>query len=420
MRCLARSSEEAECGHPNKFCQGGVDFRVSPGYFSIDAAGTDRSDTRGRRTGQRVCPRGYFCQRGEKKECGDGSVYCPEGSSEPVRAPAGFYTGPQNASKKLRFIVTPCGCDEMRNESTSRKCGSFQFYCNSGRRFEVNGAYYTLRQNDAAEEDPETLGSREAAEKAAVLVDKQACDQRDICIDGVARPCPGGHACLQNQATLCQAGTVGDGGKCVVCPDKHYEVNRTRCIACPREGVACTAGLLLPKADYWYDMEALRAAGGRINENTAIYKCPINGICTMNASAGSTGLPLTQCRQGYSGTMCWDCSPGYGRSVANQCKTCPNMSLLRFAGVAIALVAIALVVFTLKHSLRPRKPGEEAPPPVATVKIFINYVYMLSLLGAVDIDWGERMKTLFATSRTASGGAISFSDCFDIDFWFIV
>eukprot|EP00937_MAST-01D_sp_MAST-1D-sp2_P006796 g6796.t1 len=219
---------------------------------------------------------------------------------------------------------------------------------------------------------------------------------------------------------MCPAGKIGEGGECIVCVDQHYEVNRTQCVPCPSAGVACSGGYLLPKNDFWFDMEALRATGGRINASTAFFSCPIRGICTMNASTGTVGMPLMLCRQGYHGTMCWNCEDGYGRSMSNQCMVCPNLSALRFAAVALAFAVLLLLLFTLKYSLRPHSPGDTAPPPVATTRIFVNYVYTLSLLGAVDIDWGERMKTLFATSRTASGGAVSFSDCFGLEYFHIL
>ena len=142
----------------------------------------------------------------------------------------------------------------------------------------------------------------------------------------------------------------------------------------------------------------------------------------MNVTAGYTGLPAMLCKQGYGGVMCWNCVEGYGRSMSNQCVTCPSLHLLRLTGAALALSILALVIYTLKYSLRPREAGAMTTQqqPVATVKIFVNYVFSLSLLGAVDIDWGERLKTLFASSRTASGGAISFSDCFGLQFFSIL
>ena len=50
-------------------------------------------------------------------------------------------------------------------------------------------------------------------------------------------------------------------------------------------------------------------------------------------------------------------------------------------------------------------------------RVLLQYLYLVSLLGSIDIDWSEKMKVLFATSKTASGGAISFADCFDMDYF---
>ena len=195
-RCIAGSSAEKDCGAPNKFCRNGMEHFVRSGAYSVDANGTDANATRARRVANINCPQGFFCRQGVKRECGDLALYCPGNSTEPVRAPDGFYTGPHDASEKRRFQITPCGC----NESAPTKCNS-RYYCNGGRRFRIPDMFYAL--STAAE----TFVSTQ--QRSAILVDKQACDTRAICKEGVSKPCPAGHECVQNKVRCWAAASRG-------------------------------------------------------------------------------------------------------------------------------------------------------------------------------------------------------------------
>eukprot|EP00937_MAST-01D_sp_MAST-1D-sp2_P007788 g7788.t1 len=177
-RCSAGSDSEARCGGVNKFCLNGTEIYVQPGYYSVDANETDAMATRDRRTGERMCPDGWFCRQGVKRPCGEVGVYCPKGSSEPVRALEGYFTGPLASNATHRYMVTPCGCNERLDGSAPLECGSFQYYCSGGLRFEVPPRFYALRDKS---DNVSAADSVSAAEQSARLVDKQACNMRDIC-----------------------------------------------------------------------------------------------------------------------------------------------------------------------------------------------------------------------------------------------
>ncbi|CAM9593374.1 unnamed protein product, partial [Ascophyllum nodosum] len=109
-----------------RFCVDGVSFPCPPGRFGASQLSTNSSCTG-------VCRKGHFCPEGsyraDQHVCGNVSLYCPEGSSAPAVASAGFYTVQDDVAGVDRHPWL--GTVETRTIQVECEPG---FYCVAGRR----------------------------------------------------------------------------------------------------------------------------------------------------------------------------------------------------------------------------------------------------------------------------------------------
>ncbi|CAM9741239.1 unnamed protein product, partial [Ectocarpus sp. 13 AM-2016] len=81
-------SAERLC-EPGFWCEAGFRYPCEAGTY-----GSDFGATRGNCSG--FCEAGFICRNGsvspEENPCGDSSVYCPGGNSEPVKVSVGYYS----------------------------------------------------------------------------------------------------------------------------------------------------------------------------------------------------------------------------------------------------------------------------------------------------------------------------------------
>ena len=96
------SKESAlECP-PGAYCVGGVRVLCPPGTFQSGVRKSNISDCA-------VCTAGGWCGQGVASPslCGNDSVYCPVGSSQPVPAGSGYFTQGFSGSRSSKALCDP-------------------------------------------------------------------------------------------------------------------------------------------------------------------------------------------------------------------------------------------------------------------------------------------------------------------------
>ncbi|KXZ55163.1 hypothetical protein GPECTOR_3g310 [Gonium pectorale] len=69
---------------------------------------------------------------------------------------------------------------------------------------------------------------------------------------------------------------------------------------------------------------------------------------------------LTQCSEGYTGTLCGECLPGYGWSRVATCVKCPSRVLNNFYYALVTILTLSVLAFTIYSSLKEQQKGTGA------------------------------------------------------------
>ena len=128
---------------------------------------------------------------------------------------------------------------------------------------------------------------------------------------------------------------------------------------------------MTPRAGYW-----------RTNNLTdRFYACPNKDACL--GSPSSTELNTTgECAEGYEGNKCQVCSVGYFSWGNTHCSKCPSQGVQAGTRIVILMVVIWLTVL-LANSTQSTH-----------VKIYINYLHSVMLIGTFQLSWSYVMRQL--------------------------
>jgi len=189
----------------------------------------------------------------------------------------------------------------------------------------------------------------------------------------------------------CISGESLHDDACEICPKDTYSFDPSRpCLLCPDSAICYGNDTMVPKAGYW-----------RLNNQTDFFvECLQSEACA--GSLESPFLSLTGlCAEGYSGNLCQQCVSDYSRTGRFQCTKCPNkVSNIAISSLLIlaALIVLALVVWTaINSALKPQS-------LIATyIKIFTNYLQMVVVSAALNLNWPDFAKT-FLNSQEVAGG----------------
>lgn len=163
------------------------------------------------------------------------------------------------------------------------------------------------------------------------------------------------------------------------------------CVVCP-DGADCSiAGLsltgLVPLPGHWREGPT----------STEFVKCVRSG-CPGGRydEAEADGI----CEQGYEGTLCGVCSPGYFRT-ATACIECPADA---WVGLVLALIVIAAVgVMIASVYINLRQPKTATFNYASTVaKQIVNYLHLVGLARSFSIPFPTPMDTLIEVDSAAS------------------
>jgi hypothetical protein len=195
-----------------------------------------------------------------------------------------------------------------------------------------------------------------------------------------------------------------ENGACYECPKGTFllvvPVTPTECKECNSERAICLGGSNIgPKPGYWR----------KSNLTEEFQVCPEEAACLGMIAPNYN--PKGDCAEGYHGTLCSGCLPGYSRSGDYECSACPTpeLNFIRIVGILVGCIIgiIFMVRSTLKNALNPS-------PTSVYIKILMNHLQLIMITSSFNFDWPESLVSFFETVApiaTASDNLVSF-DCF--------
>lgn len=195
--------------------------------------------------------------------------YCPEGSTKPIKCPAGRYGMAMSLGTNRCSGDCAAGyfCPPASTVANTLPCGNITYYCPAGtpQRFHVDPAFYSIPQ-----EVPEFY-------RIAQL------------------PCEPGTYCVDAKRALCPSGTYG----------ATYNLASTQCTALCPPGNYCPQGSVQPTL----------CPAGRFGSDSGLTNSSCSGSCSPGywCPAGSTSSKQKACAPGMYGAefglATAECSP---------------------------------------------------------------------------------------------------------------
>ena len=173
----------------------------------------------------------------------------------------------------------------------------------------------------------------------------------------------------------CTIGEAQQGIKCYVCPGGTYSLDPQQpCKTCPINAICLGNWTMVPTPGYWRPDPTFET----------FFPCPNQDSCLGSPDMQHPSL-TGECSHGYTGNLCSVCESGYSRQGRDLCNKCPNLtsnivlsSLIGVGGVLLLIIAVAI---SIRGATRPR--SEFA----IYVKIFTNYVQMVVVAAALNVNW---------------------------------
>eukprot|EP00347_Sterkiella_histriomuscorum_P014612 403360218 len=212
------------------------------------------------------------------------------------------------------------------------------------------------------------------------------------------RDCNPGEINVQSECSLCSGNTF------------QFDLNEKTCLECPKNA-ECPGGREIDvNPGYW-----------RSNfYSSNVMQCLLNEACIggklseeyISISNDVQSYPL--CKYGYGGNLCHNCLDINGllftRIGKHECGLCPSKAgnILKITGIFLALtLALTLLLWV---NLRSTRESETS----VVIRIFLNYVQILSSAAAFNLEWPVYLQSffnIFGSVGEISESFISF-DCF--------
>ena len=214
------------------------------------------------------------------------------------------------------------------------------------------------------------------------------------------------------------------------CSPSDFAVRGTElCLNCPSGSDHCHGGLagdcfrcdgttvLTLRGNYWryawYSLHAYACpadscigggGGSALVENDAASATNE----TAMSDAFTAAAELATCAEGYrqGSALCNECVDGYAKDFLDQCLQCPPMWVSAVLILIIAILAVVVLFFFILISLKDMDEGEEADENlVVTIKIFVNFVQVTSMLGEFKVNFPAFVLSYFDFVAASSGSA---------------
>jgi len=213
-----------------------------------------------------------------------------------------------------------------------------------------------------------------------------------------------------------------DANECQNCPagkSLFEENSKDQCTDCP-DNMECLGGPKIgPIVNYWRNSKWNDYAVPCVNDEACLghtvseseianYHCKDN----YNSTFCVTGW----CGARYSGNLCSTCTSGNAKSNDIYCVPCSNNPFYYVLAVFLIIAAIGFIVFTVRNALKIKDFTKDGGKPKTSIliKIFLNYVQLVSIVASFDFEWPSQVTSLFTVqSKVSSSSSTVFSiDCF--------
>jgi predicted outer membrane repeat protein len=277
------------------------------------------------------------------------------------------------ATQSVAVTIAQCGANEVFQAATSVCLCDRGYFLPSG----IVGACQPCAAGTYAAGIGE-VGCTSCAATAVSLPASSACSA-----------CPAASRPLTDSICMCENDFYGT----------FADTNNGSCTACP-ENALCQTGIIVSAPGYWHSSSASTDVQACVEEAACDYP---NRAATLVAMAlngtDEATLLAAQCSDGYEGTLCAQCSAGYGRDTDLTCGECPSFSentgklaLTSFTNI----LSIGLTVRTLSN-------GAVAKPLHSQIiKVFLNYLTVTSLASRAPLKWPKRIEELLAAQSTGT------------------
>ncbi|KAK3285024.1 hypothetical protein CYMTET_7354 [Cymbomonas tetramitiformis] len=254
-----------------------------------------------------------------------------------------------------------------------------------------------------------------------------------------------------------QADGEGETKLCTLCLASKQEINfkyrvdAQQCEACPENAICFSE--FCPYGNYTKQINGVDCGDQTVYQNMTkavaldgywkssvksvnVLRCPNQEACVglvtypgLDKVSGSLSLEEVvptfewhvdlQCAVNHEGRLCMDCREDAGKTSTYTCDKCLRpYGLNGLIWLAYCIFEIALVLYTVvTTTLRNKRvctieansvPLDKRPNDSDLIKVFINYLQMISPLQFVNFSWPKELKNLFtaqesAGSQTATG-----------------
>lgn len=243
-------------------------------------------------------------------------------------------------------------------------------------------------------------------------------------------PCPAGTIAAgigEVACAACAVNAVSPSGSsvCLACPQASRPVaadlcecetgffglftdtNNGSCTACPANAV-CQGGAIVAAPGYWKSSSLSADIQACLEPESCIFDGRTQLLLQLQLSGtDSDVIREAQCWPAYSGSLCSQCSPGYGRDTDLKCAMCAP-----FTENTLKLAATSFTnLFSLALTIKANMEGGVSPPLHSQIiKVFLNYLTVTSLASRAPLKWPRRVEQMLAvqaTSTHSSGKAVA-------------
>lgn len=297
------------CGSSGWWCDRGIAHNATEGYYTVGGQGPTT------RTAEILCPGGFYCTRGIKRECPQGRI-CTPGSSAPEAGPCAPPPVWCAAGSEEPILVRP-GYFSLRSGGTNigeAPCADLESYCKDGLRRKTPPGWYAFGETNMTLAEIEPCGdvsvfcirgARFLAAPGRFTIGSTSdglYQWRDENCGGVDHWCHGGvryeasqgfytvpregHPTNRTGQAVCEPGFFCDGGSRFACPYGTYNelqgmYSETACLKCPagtfndRRGVALQSDACQPCPTFENSTVGARVCWPGVVSVTAVDGAPL-------------------------------------------------------------------------------------------------------------------------------------------------
>ena len=127
------------------------------------------------------------------------------------------------------------------------------------------------------------------------------------------------------------------------------------------------------------------------------YSCP-SSSCDGPSST-------SQCKEGYvqGSPLCDTCSDGYAKDLLDSCVKCPEAWVSVVLMVLISILVVVVLTAFIFLSLKEIDEEELDDTLVITMKIFVNFMQVSSMLGEFKVNFPAFVLSYFEVVSSSSG-----------------